>query len=337
MDRRYTSSSTHYQRHRTHNKQPQPPIRRNRARHIPSKQKLPTWQVNHVNPPQIANLILTPTSDPTPYDLIQAVTSHLDTTNASDHKYLKQLAEQAHYLPDMTLEQYISTHEQIRTIMIAARYPEISDPKTTVEFLIDGLRFNPSTATIGSHLIALDPKDTKDFVHKFNRLTMYRQPTQLRPSHMHGDTGGSNSIKNSAPAPYWCNRTPPRNLPVPKNPCRFHMSLGVSRPRHTDLECNHTAHPRHRARPQSRSKPHNTARTAHGHFDYTGDIGMAMDDTASEAPSTTTVRTSSTRVHTPPISRTYRPYTSMVGRPATKQKQPLTRSCNALTHRADED
>ena len=122
--------------------------------------------------PQIANLIFTPTSDPTPYDLIQAFTSHLDTTNASDHKYLKQLAEQAHYLPDMTLEQYISTHEQIGTRMIAARYPEIPDPRTTAEFLIDRLRFNPSTATIGSHLIALDRKDTKDFVHKLNRLTM---------------------------------------------------------------------------------------------------------------------------------------------------------------------
>ena len=184
----------------------------------------------------------------------------------------------------MTLEQYISSHEQIRTRVIAARYPEISDPKTTVEFLIDGLRFNPSTAIIGSHLIALDPKDTKDFVHKFNRLTMYRQPTQLPPSHMHGDAGGSNSIKTSAPAPYWYNRTPRRNLPVPKNPYRFHMSLGVSRLRHTDLESNHTAHSRHLARPQSLSKPQNTARTAHGHFDYTGDTGMAMDDTASEDP-----------------------------------------------------
>ena len=90
-----------------------------------------TWAVNHVNPPQIANLILTTTSDPTPYDLIQAVMSHLDTTNVSDHKYLKQLAEQAHYFPDMTLEQYISTHEQIRTRMIGARYYEILDPKHT--------------------------------------------------------------------------------------------------------------------------------------------------------------------------------------------------------------
>ena len=143
----------------------------------------------------------------------------------------------------MTLEQCITTHDQIRTRMIAARYPEISEPKTTVEFLIDGLRFNPSTATIRIHPISLDLKDTKDVVHKFNRLPVYRKPTQLRPAPMHGDAGGSNSIKNSAPTPYWYSRTPRRNLLVPKIPCRFHISLGVPRPRHTDLKCNHRAHP----------------------------------------------------------------------------------------------
>ena len=54
--------------------------------------------------PEIANLILTPTSDPTLYNFIQSVTSYLDTTNSSDNKYLNQPAEQAHYQPDMTLE-----------------------------------------------------------------------------------------------------------------------------------------------------------------------------------------------------------------------------------------
>ena len=235
-------------------------------------------------PPQIANLILTPTSDPTPYDLIQAITSHLDTTNASDHKYLKQLAEQAHYLPDMTLEQYIATHEQIRTRMIAARYPDISNPKTTVEFLIDGLRFNPATAPIGTQLIALDPNDIKDFVHKFNRLNLYRMSTQLRPSPLHGDAGSSNLIRNSAPSTQWYNRTPRRHLAhlaVPKNPCRFHMSRGVLRPRHTDIECNHPAHPRHRIRQPPRAKAYNTARVALGHPEYGHDMAMDMDDTAS--------------------------------------------------------
>ena len=196
-------------------------------------------------PPEIANLILTPKSDPTPFDLIQSVTSHLDTTNASDHKYLKQLAEQAHFKSTMTLEDYINAHEKIRTKMIAARFPDISNPKTTVEFLIDGLRFNPTTATIGSQLIALDPKDTKDFIHKFNRLDMYRQSSVPESASIHGDLGSTTPIRTRTAFP-WYPRQTRFHLPIPKNPCRFHLSRGVQRPRHTDQECHHPAHPRHR-------------------------------------------------------------------------------------------
>lgn len=65
--------------------------------------------------------------------------------------------------------------------MIAAQFPEIAYPKTTVEFLIDGLRFNPGTATIGSQLIAPNPKDNNDFVHKFNSLDFYRKSTLSHP------------------------------------------------------------------------------------------------------------------------------------------------------------
>ena len=117
---------------------------------------------------------------------------------------------------------------------------------TPVQFLTDGLRFNPSTANIGSHVIAPEPKDTKDFVHKFNRLTIYRQPTQLRPSPMHADAGGSIQSKIQH-RPHTGTTAPHAGTsPSKKNPCRFHMSISVSRPRHADLECNYTAHPRHR-------------------------------------------------------------------------------------------
>lgn len=90
---------------------------------------------------------------------------------------MKQLEEQTHFLPDMTLQQYIAAHEQIRSKMIAARLPDIYDPKTIFEVLIDGLRFKPATVNIGRQLIALDPKDTKDFVLKLSRLDLYQQAT----------------------------------------------------------------------------------------------------------------------------------------------------------------
>ena len=97
-------------------------------------------------PSEILNLLLTPLDDPTPYDLLTKIVTHLDTSNASDHEYLKQEAEQCNYTSGMSLQQYVTAHNTIRTKMMAARYPNISDPTTTVDFLINGLHLNPSTS-----------------------------------------------------------------------------------------------------------------------------------------------------------------------------------------------
>ena len=81
----------------------------------------------------------------------------------------------------MTLSQYVTTHETIRNKMIAARYSYISDPRTTVEVLIDGLRFNPEISTVGVQPISLNPQDVKGFIHKINRITSYtsfQNPTE---------------------------------------------------------------------------------------------------------------------------------------------------------------
>ena len=193
-------------------------------------------------PPEIANFIITPTSDPTPFELITATTAHPDTTNTSDHKYLKQLAEQTIFLPDMTLSQYVTAHETIRTKMIAARYPSISDLRATVEFLIDGLRFNPVTSTVSVQLISLDPEDVNDFVHKFNRITSYtsfQNPTSTTQ-------GYSLIITTSVNQDTWRTASSPRRLPRRiSNPCRFHQSRGIPHPAHRDYECRYPQHPRH--------------------------------------------------------------------------------------------
>ena len=66
----------------------------------------------------------------------------------------------------MTLQEYISIHESTRAKMVAARYPDIQDPRKTVTFMIDGLRTNPTTAAIGMQQIALNPANLKEFAHK---------------------------------------------------------------------------------------------------------------------------------------------------------------------------
>ena len=166
---------------------------------------------------EISNLVLTPTSEPTPYDLVKAITAHLDTANADDQKYLKQQAEQAHFTHGMTLQQYITVHEGIRAKMIAARYPEIQDSRTTVAFMIDGLRYNPTTAPIGIQFIALNPatgkgSHTGTTESHSTRMSLLRQPRHHLPQDRH---------QSAADGPQ----------PLPRqndNPCRYHQLHGIS-------------------------------------------------------------------------------------------------------------
>ena len=132
-------------------------------------------------PSDIANLLIATDSKPKPFALATAIKAHLNTSNTNDHRYLKSLAEAAHFLPDMNLPHYITAHEKIRPKMIAYRYPSISDPTNTVEFMIEGLKHNPRMVNIGLQLLSIQPSDMKDFTHYFNRIQAYQDISAVIP------------------------------------------------------------------------------------------------------------------------------------------------------------
>lgn len=70
----------------------------------------------------------------------------------------------------MTLHEYVTMHEGLRAKMIVAKNPDILDLHTTVTYtyMIDA-------APIGTQLIAMNPARIKEFMHKFNRITVYQQ------------------------------------------------------------------------------------------------------------------------------------------------------------------
>ena len=109
------------------------------------------------------------------YDPVQAIIALLDTTNADDPKYPKQQAKQAHFKPTMTLQEYVTMNEELRAKIFASQYPDIQDSRTTVTYMIDGLRNNPDTAPNGMQLLAMNPARTKEFMQKYNRITGYKQ------------------------------------------------------------------------------------------------------------------------------------------------------------------
>ena len=93
--------------------------------------------------------LLTIGPDPSPKDLIDAVLNHLQTNTATDHKYLKSEAENLRLTSDMTIDEYVHKHNSLRARMIASQFPSITDETTTVEFMINGIRYTPDTIDIG--------------------------------------------------------------------------------------------------------------------------------------------------------------------------------------------
>ena len=204
-------------------------------------------------PADILNLLLMPDEQPTQYDILQKLTIQLDTTNASDHICLKQLAEQCQIEEGQTVYEYVKRHETIRAQMIAARFPDIAKTSTTVDFMIDGLKKNPSTAYIGLQLLSLQPKSIKDFVHKYNRIENYRLAMQP-----------SNPWQTATPAHHAYNRTSRQRVPrhftrhsstYHPNACRQHIFKGVRRPQHCDTECRDPTHPQHQKASRKKSFP----------------------------------------------------------------------------------
>ena len=145
----------------------------------------------------------------------------------------------------MSLQQYVTAHNNIRTKMIALRYPNISDPTTTVDFLINGLRLNPSTSPIGLQLMALAPKDVKDFSQKFKKIATYTTPLRYQPS-------PHQALTFNGPLPLYADSlsSPNPQTPYPRRrnfkPCQHHLRKGLDHPQHTDNQCRASDHPKNK-------------------------------------------------------------------------------------------
>lgn len=114
--------------------------------------------------------------------------------------------------------------------MIAARFLDIANLITTVND-INGLKNNPTTAEIRLQLLSLQPKDTKDFAHKYNRIANYRNA--LQPTNPWQNTVEQGSLYTATPTLRAPGRATQRYTPYHPNPCRHHMSKGVRMPQHS--------------------------------------------------------------------------------------------------------
>lgn len=196
----------------------------------------------------------------------------INQSTKEDHQFLKTEAETIRFTADTKITEYIKEHKEVRQRMLAAKYPNISDEATTVDFLIEGLKANASLSTIVFHLLAHKPTSIKDFTRKFKELYTFNQTlstasgSNIPPQNFTGDYGSlpqPNVIGDYTrfrPSRRYDSRalTPQRSwLPFTGKPCQFHTSLGV-RPQHTHNECRDPRHRKHHRRNPRANFAHTT-------------------------------------------------------------------------------
>ena len=225
---------------------PQPPIDPAALPNSLQKRNYLLGKIIATIPSDISNLLISPDSEPTPFALVTAIKAHFNNLNANDHRYVKCLAEAAHFLPDMTLPDYITAHEKIRAKMIASRYPNISNPTTTVALMIEGLQQNPRTVNIGLQVLSIQPSDMKDFTHHFSRIQAYQDITAAIPQALGLPRNQSSEIHDILHILRNTARTAQESHTRShfRNPCKFHLSKGVRNPRHTESQCRDPLDPR---------------------------------------------------------------------------------------------
>eukprot|EP00737_Agarophyton_chilense_P002949 gb/GEZJ01003408.1/.p1 GENE.gb/GEZJ01003408.1/~~gb/GEZJ01003408.1/.p1 ORF type:complete len:303 (+),score=23.34 gb/GEZJ01003408.1/:2320-3228(+) len=152
----------------------------------------------------------------------------------------------------MTIEDYFIKHNSLRARMIASQFPNITDETTTVEFMIEGLRFDPDSIGNGRQLLAINAPTVKDFLHHFHRLKSYNMPAPSQPT---------STIYQKITSPFQIPRQPfyqtsppprrpqynagpaPPNLPHAYRPYSFHQQFMGVLQNHTDAQFRDTRHP----------------------------------------------------------------------------------------------
>lgn len=157
----------------------------------------------------------------------------------------------------MEVAEYLTKHMDIRARMVAARYSNISDPKVTVSFMIEGLKDNPETAQTGLTFFSTKPSTWQEFASQFNMIYKYiHSSTQNLGTYAKLFPGDQRYSSNRSSKPTHL----PRHLQPNFQPCRRHLALGNPNPRHKDQECRDPNHHRNRRHQQRSQQPGPQAR-----------------------------------------------------------------------------
>ena len=145
---------------------------------------------------EISDLLPVTLYSETPANIVTYLQDLLQVSYISQHAILQKEARSIKLIGDLSIKYYVHKHRTHRARMIAAEYPHILHESTTVKFMAEGLRENPSfsdmirtfkaagyPASISAlHDRLLDIEDEND------KTNLIPQPTPIRPNY-HGLAG----------------------------------------------------------------------------------------------------------------------------------------------------
>ena len=99
--------------------------------------------------------------DDTPHQLIKALEKATSQDDPMTRTQLKAEAENLQYTDDITLEEYVQKHREIRYRMMSAQYHDIQEESTTVDFIFKGIANHPEYHPYVTALMMTPPPTIK--------------------------------------------------------------------------------------------------------------------------------------------------------------------------------
>lgn len=187
-------------------------------------------------PQDVASAVINPGSGINPAKLILCIQEHIRTQSEADHEALELEADYTLITQFETIEKYFETHELIRTRMVNAHYPHITSERTTVKFMLRGMRRAPALALVIRHCCASPPTTIKDLksiteaMQSMHHIDGLQQPLSLYTT----------SYQQPPTRAFY--PTPTNTFRSPRTFCRHHASKGRIL-LHADKDCMDPTNP----------------------------------------------------------------------------------------------
>lgn len=110
-----------------------------------------------------------------PFQIIRVLSHHVRQNNMKDHDPLDSEARSIILTFDKTIKAYVTQNLSLRRKMLKAEFPNISDERTTVKYLINGLKSNPDFYQLSMIMAGSPPSTIREYTNRLQQATLVQK------------------------------------------------------------------------------------------------------------------------------------------------------------------